>query len=544
MIGVTDQLVTLRRFVSALDTQLPDTDREAATAVLDRAHQRLALPAGYTVVALAGATGSGKSSIFNAIAGSRISEVDVRRPTTSLIHACFWRAGDVEPLLDWLAVPPNRRFDRRCPLDDGADDGLRDLVLLDLPDFDSMDEAHHTEVRRVLDLVDHVIWVLDPQKYADKTVHEHYLRPFARHQDTALVALNQVDTLGPSDTRHCLADLRSLLDTGGLAGVPVIATSAVTPDGLAELRAHLARLAAAGNGPKTRLRHEISEVYKRLDPLVALDVSADRADRAAVRPVIDALATAAGVPAIVAAVAPAYRKRAAASTQWPVARLLRRLLPDLRRRLGQAALPEDRSQPVCEIVAAAALAPEAALDHSVAEGPGATGAAAALAARALADHATAGLPDPWPAAALAAGLANERAIPQALETAISRVVVHFGAPPRWWRTVRILHRGSAAVALVGLVWLMLASLGSVAGLESTGLSPLLPAVVLGCGLGTGLLITAVTGPAIRWSAKRASDRAELRLRVAVAEVASDLIVSPIRGVLRTYGDARAALRGD
>ena len=54
----------------------------AAEAIVLRADARLRVGTDHTVVALAGATGSGKSSLFNAVAGRPLSTVGVRRPTT------------------------------------------------------------------------------------------------------------------------------------------------------------------------------------------------------------------------------------------------------------------------------------------------------------------------------------------------------------------------------------------------------------------------------------------------------------------------------
>src|SRR5262249_26073393 len=59
-------------------------------AVLRRAGERLRLSANHTVVALAGGTGSGKSSLFNALAGASFSPLGVTRPTTRHAHACVW----------------------------------------------------------------------------------------------------------------------------------------------------------------------------------------------------------------------------------------------------------------------------------------------------------------------------------------------------------------------------------------------------------------------------------------------------------------------
>ena len=70
-------------------------------------------------------------------------------------------------------------------------------MLLDLPDFDSVEAAHRVEVDRLVAVVDLLVWVVDPQKYADGSLHEHYLRPLAPHREPMLVVLNQADTARP-----------------------------------------------------------------------------------------------------------------------------------------------------------------------------------------------------------------------------------------------------------------------------------------------------------------------------------------------------------
>ena len=51
-----------------------------AERVVAQADRRLAISGAATVVALAGATGSGKSSMFNALSGTDLAAVGVRRP--------------------------------------------------------------------------------------------------------------------------------------------------------------------------------------------------------------------------------------------------------------------------------------------------------------------------------------------------------------------------------------------------------------------------------------------------------------------------------
>ena len=52
--------------------------------------ERLALGVDHTVVALAGGTGSGKSSLFNRVSRLDFADVGVKRPTTARVSACSW----------------------------------------------------------------------------------------------------------------------------------------------------------------------------------------------------------------------------------------------------------------------------------------------------------------------------------------------------------------------------------------------------------------------------------------------------------------------
>src|SRR5688500_7728418 len=117
--------------------RLDPADVDAVRALTERATERLGLRAEWTVVALAGATGSGKSSLLNRLSGNELSTVGVRRPTTATAHAAVWAETAPSELLDWLGVP------RRHHMSDPELDGL---VLLDLPDHDSTESEHRLEV--------------------------------------------------------------------------------------------------------------------------------------------------------------------------------------------------------------------------------------------------------------------------------------------------------------------------------------------------------------------------------------------------------------
>ena len=129
--------------------------------------------------------------------------------------ACAWGADGAGELLDWLGVPKRHQVMRDSMLDEPREDrDLDGLVLLDLPDHDSTEVAHHVEVDRLVKLADLLVWVLDPQKYADAAIHDRYLKPLASHREIMLVVLNHIDTVPEGRREAMVGDLKRLLDRG------------------------------------------------------------------------------------------------------------------------------------------------------------------------------------------------------------------------------------------------------------------------------------------------------------------------------------------
>ncbi|MGN9774970.1 GTPase [Micromonospora sp. H33] len=529
------RLEAVSRFLGLVDGHLPDKQLVAAHTLVERAGTRLALSRDHTVVALAGATGSGKSSLFNALARMELSPVGVRRPTTGVTHACVWGPlDDATRLLDWVGVLPRHRFVRESVLDGDDESTLHGLILLDLPDFDSVQRSHQLEVDRLLGLVDLVVWVVDPQKYADRVIHTSYLREFHRHRDVTLVVLNQADRLPPAELPRVLADLRRLLDADGLDGVPLLATAAVDPDGIAGLREPLERAVAERQAALRRLRGDLDAVVADLTELVDAGEPAGLND-STVAGLHRALAGAAGVAAVAEAVEAAYRHRGAAATGWPLVRGWRRLRPDPLRRLHLPGAPGDGKDPAESLVAATSVPDPTAAQRS----------ALGLAIRSVADRAGAGLPASWPAAVTAAARSRLTDLPDALDGAIARTDLGMGSRPLWWRLVGGLQWLVTAAAVVGLGWLVLGYALRALGLPeldnpTVGVVPLPTLLLLG-GLLAGLLVAALTRPALRWAARRARRRAEQRLTAAVADVGAAYVLTPVRAVLSSYAEARRAL---
>ncbi|MFC7405158.1 GTPase [Georgenia alba] len=291
-------VVALDHADGLVDAEVADRarrDLDAVAARLERGGDR-------TVVALVGGTGSGKSSLFNAISGLQFADVGALRPTTEVAAACVW-GEDATALLDFLEVGPERRIQRESLLDGDAERPLHGMVLLDLPDHDSIAVHHARLVDRLLPLVDLLVWVVDPQKYADEALHERYLRALAGRRDAMLVLVNQADTLPRGAVERVMADVGALLAEDGLDGVRIVATSAVDGTGIAEVRRILAETVARPSVTVQTAQAEVSAVARRLAPAVghaeaALDDTSAEAD---------ALARAAGVESVVASLRGAGR---------------------------------------------------------------------------------------------------------------------------------------------------------------------------------------------------------------------------------------------
>jgi GTP-binding protein EngB required for normal cell division len=509
------RLTALDRALALCTDRLDDADLAAARTVAIRAGERLRLSGEHTVVALAGATGSGKSSLFNAIAGLRLSRVGVRRPTTAHALACAWGAHGVQPLLDWLGIPRVHQLSRETVLDKIAPTDLNGLVLLDLPDHDSTEVDHRVEVERLVKLVDVLIWVMDPQKYADSVVHERYLRPLASHAAVTLIVFNQVDLLSAGATQQCLADLKRLLAEDGLDHVSVLPTSAETGVGLADLRAVLATQVTQKRAAGARLTADIVNAATRLakhcgDPDQTPELSPS--DR---RVLVEALADAAGVPAIVDAVAAAHVHRATRATGWPVTRWIRRRHPDPLLRL-QRDRPVVSEEPQAQPTTTPAHIQQAQLETAL---------------RQIADRVSTGLPASWAGPARAAARASSRELPLALDRAVLETDLEMDDPPGWWRWARTAHSVFFTIGAVGAVWLVLLAIVGFLQLPDRATPELgnlpLPTLMLLGGALAGALFAAVFRRIAVHGGRRRARHAQNRLHAAVGDIADRLVLTPI-----------------
>jgi len=503
------RLSALARAVELGDGRLEAGRIERARDVVGQAGKRLGLGVEATVVALAGPTGAGKSTLFNALSGSELARAGRRRPTTSEATAAVWGEGG-DALLDWLEIR------RRYRVADGDLDGL---ILLDLPDFDSVETAHRLEVERIIGLTDLVVWVVDPQKYADAAWHERYLRPLASHRETMLAALNGADLLTPAAFEACRLDLRRLLREDGLGEIPILGISALRGEGLDALRQELSKRVRARGAAVARLAADVTSAAGSLGAECG-EGSPGRLRATDRERLLASLGEAASVPTVVRAVAVAHRRRGALATGWPYLRWLRRLRPDPLRRLRLS----DRPDPAV---------------HTSLPGPTAVHRSqVAAATRRLAAALAHELPPPWPGLARSAATAAEDKVADRLDQAVGGADLHVH-PPLWWRVGGLLQRLLATVVFAGILWLIglavldFLHLEDAVPLPELGSLPL-PTVLLAGGVLAGLLLAFLAGGVNRISAQRRARAAARSLRARVEEVADDLVIGPLERELEVY----------
>jgi hypothetical protein len=131
-------------------------------------------------VVFIGGTGTGKSTLFNALIGKALSETGVERPKTSgpLVYAHkntpiekdfpFAAAGIQRVMLD--QVPPSGYAGvpgQLLVLDHDREE-LSHLVIVDTPDLDSLELKNRQMVEDLQLLADLVIFVASQEKYADE----------------------------------------------------------------------------------------------------------------------------------------------------------------------------------------------------------------------------------------------------------------------------------------------------------------------------------------------------------------------------------------
>jgi GTP-binding protein EngB required for normal cell division len=491
-----------------------DEDVERLEALRDHVLERLDLGDGVTVVAVAGGTGVGKSALVNRLVSTEVVVEGVRRPTTD--HAVAVASAldaTTARLLDWLGIDDRRVVPAALP------DGL---VLVDLPDHDSVADAHRVISERLAARVDVLLVVVDPVKYARADLHEGALARLRAHAEVLTIVLNREDELDPDDVARVRDDLHRRLADDGLERARVVTTSAATGRGVSTLGHHLAAVAGDRRAAVRRLEADAAqtagEVLARTPVLPAASIE--------VAPLVDAALEATDGYRALAAAEVEHRSVGRRAVRSPLALLARAPL-HLTIRVGRelgfgTGTPADttRLPPRSQALLARRLAEQVQLSSTV-------GASHTALDRSVT------------AAAASAAPAMVAEVRQVTAPAV---------PPhrRWWAGMATARFVAESVALVGFVWLLL--LAAAEWLALPALSP--PALTeqvswpAGLLLG-GLLLRVVLGllsrRLLRIGARRARARTERQLRSRLTTLVDELLVAPYAAEVAATARLREAL---
>jgi GTP-binding protein EngB required for normal cell division len=137
-------------------------------------------------VGLLGGTGVGKSSLMNGLARSEIASASHRRPHTDRVLVYRHRSSVLPSSILHTHVPWKEHVH-------GAD-AVSQIILCDLPDFDSLQELHRQYVKDFLEHLDLLVWVVTPEKYADERFYS-FLNEVPKSRENFLFVVNKVDQL-------------------------------------------------------------------------------------------------------------------------------------------------------------------------------------------------------------------------------------------------------------------------------------------------------------------------------------------------------------
>lgn len=511
---LSEKLESLEQAAEVGQAYLLPEQYDRLLKIADAGAKRRELSGDHTVVGFFGATGSGKTSLFNAVVGENLGKAAARRPTTSSPLAAVWHPQGSEELLDWLDVE-----DRRNRTGDFGN-GTGPLILLDLPDFDSVEPENRKIATKLAGKVDVLVWVTDPEKYADTIIHDHFIKPHAAHSQVTLAVLNKADKLAEVDVTTVANSLEQLLVEDGLKKVRVIPTSAATGMGIEDLRKAIARVASAHTAQQARISADINSAVA---PYVD-NAGIKGLDKSAKKEMDTYLSDAAGVDRLADVTASAYRKRLGQKTGWLLTSWLLRLKADPLKRLG---LREEAD----EIGVHRSSMPT--LDAS-------SKAVANKGVRIYAAAVSQGLPDQWASAVIDRSEAIVDELPEHLDRAVARTELP-AQPSKGWSLFTFFQWLALVVALVGVLWYL--AVAFVPGL----LQPLLgddlvpqvegwpiPTLLIMGGLLLGVilgLLTAVFGGLIGAGIKRRTRKA---LNNEVAEVSAEQVQAPLLKIRNDY----------
>ena len=186
--------------IDALRTQLDNLNNDIADLVklppISLSHQiGDAEEDSLFLYGIAGGKDVGKTTMINQLAGVKISvDTDILDEGTSVAVA-YCHRNDRAKLEKRLSLESGERVS----FVEHDREALKNVVLIDLPDFDSRFLSHRDDANRLAGHLQGVIWMTTPRKYGDNEFLNQ-LETIALSHENYFIVLNKIDQLKNTDT--------------------------------------------------------------------------------------------------------------------------------------------------------------------------------------------------------------------------------------------------------------------------------------------------------------------------------------------------------
>jgi hypothetical protein len=170
------------------------------------------------LAAFLGGTGVGKSSMLNRLAGQVIAKAGIERPTSREVTLYHHQSLSIQQLPAGLPI-------HSVKLNQHNNAEHKNIIWMDMPDFDSIEIGNHQLVRQWLPHIDVLIYVVSPERYRDNKTWRLLLNEGMKH--AWVFVMNQWD-LGLAEQYE---DFKQQLSKAGFTEPLVFRTSCAEPDG-------------------------------------------------------------------------------------------------------------------------------------------------------------------------------------------------------------------------------------------------------------------------------------------------------------------------
>lgn len=514
----------LHRAVECLDAAQVTSGSEAflAQALEDlrrlenQLERRDALDPRVTVVAVAGPSGTGKSTVVNTLARrNSLVPTGTHRPTTTELVAYVDADVAAAPFLELSGIPRSVSVEfcssGSNPFGEslgtaGESYQIRSAlsaqcghpIVVEVPDTLLVPELA-AATAQVLETADVILWTTDSQKYADAAFHSQ-ISAFPRHRNSYFV-LTHTEGLTETQVQTLHQELAAIAERLGVSP-EILQISVYDDSSLARFRETVAGLTRAPEarwrGEQAAIHHAATRLSQDLElarddcakqPGQAQSVSASPSENT----LVDQVAQVSGIEAVQANFSKQYLQAGGFWTLWPVLNWLAGIKPSspVNQDPATASGEPHEDEPVAS--AGAPFPEPAAKDGAASEATDSLAAGSSTepdrtalettrqidmlnrfsahvnaagitsAARAYAVTASAQRPPKWQDFAQLKAVELSGNLVSALNLALKSW--KFPAPPArtWWRLWRLGHWFWLAALLVGLLWSLIAGVAFLGG---------------------------------------------------------------------------------